>query len=418
MAVCEIISVGTEILLGDIVNTDAQFLAVELAKMGISVHHQTTVGDNPERLKKALEIALDRSDIVIASGGLGPTPDDLTKEICCDFFDKECSIHQESLDRMKNYFASKNLEMSDNNTKQALLPVDGIVFPNDNGTAPGCAISKDGKHILMLPGPPRELKPMFLNYAAKYLSQFSDKVILSHNIRTFGIGESAMAQKVEDLLESKNPTVAPYAKDGEALLRVTAMADDESTADALAKPMIEEITARLNGYVYDIDVPNIETAVVAMLKEKGLTIATAESCTGGLIGKRITDVPGASCVFGCGIISYSNDIKKNILGVSQEDLKAYGAVSEPVARQMAEGALKVSGADIAVSVTGIAGPDSDSTSKPVGLCYIGLAAKDSTVIVKKLLTGKTGPGCRDYNRYVTASNALNLIRLYIEGNLK
>ncbi len=418
MAICEIISVGTELLLGDIVNTDAQFLSVELAKMGISVLHQTTVGDNPDRLRNVLSIASDRSDIIIATGGLGPTPDDLTKEICCEFFEKDCLLHQDSLDRMESYFSMKGIQMSKNNKKQALLPVDGVVFPNDNGTAPGCAIEKDGKHILMLPGPPRELKPMFLSYAVPYLKQFSDKIIVSHNIRTFGIGESIMAQNVEDLLNSKNPTVAPYAKEGEALLRVTAMADCHEEADSLAKPVIDEIIARLGSFIYGIDEPNIETAVVKKLKEKGLTIATAESCTGGLIGKRITDVSGSSAVYGCGIISYSNDIKVNVLGVDKKALKTYGAVSEPVARQMAIGALRVSGADIAISVTGIAGPESDGTDKPVGLSFIGLAAKDGTVFVKKLLTGKNGPGCRDYNRLVNASNALNLVRLYLDGNLE
>lgn len=417
MAICEIISVGTEILLGDIVNTDAQFLSVELAKMGISVLHQTTVGDNPDRLRNVLKIAAERSDIIIASGGLGPTPDDLTKEICCEFLEKECVLHKESLDRMESYFSSKGLSMSENNKKQAMLPVDGVIFPNDNGTAPGCAIEKDGKHILMLPGPPRELKPMFLNYAVPYLQQFSDKIIISHNIRTFGIGESVMAQRVDDLLNSQNPTVAPYAKEGEALLRVTAMAGNKEEADRLAKPVIDEICSRLKGFVYGIDEPNIETAVVKKLKEKSLTLATAESCTGGLIGKRITDVSGSSAVFECGIISYSNQIKAKILGVNEDDLKNYGAVSEPVARQMALGALKLSGADIAVGVTGIAGPESDGTDKPVGLSFIALAAKDGTVVVKKLLTGKNGPGCRDYNRLVNASNALNLVRLYLENNL-
>lgn len=418
MAICEIISVGTEILLGDILNTDAQFLSIELAKMGISVLHQTTVGDNPDRLRKVLSIASERSDIIIASGGLGPTPDDLTKEICCEFLGKKCSVHQESLNRMESYFSLKGLTMSENNKKQALLPDDGVIFPNDNGTAPGCAIEKNGKHILMLPGPPRELKPMFFNYAVPYLQQFSDKVIVSHNIRTFGIGESIMAQQVDDLLKSANPTVAPYAKEGEALLRVTAMANSIQEADALAKPVIDEIISRLDGFVYGIDVPDIETAIVKKLKEKDLTLATAESCTGGLIGKRITDVSGSSAVYGCGIISYSNDVKINILGVDKKDLETYGAVSEPVAKQMALGALKVSGADIAISVTGIAGPESDGTNKPVGLSFIGLAAKDGTVFVKKMLTGKNGPGCRDYNRLVNASNALNLVRLYLDSNLE
>lgn len=416
LATCEIISVGTEILLGDILNTDAQFLSIQLALMGISVLHQTTVGDNPERLREALEIATSRNDIIITSGGLGPTPDDLTKEICCEFFSKKCVMHKDSLERMSAYFASKGMVMTENNKKQAMLPEDCTVFPNDNGTAPGCAIEKDGKHILMLPGPPGELKPMFFNCAVKYLKRFSDKTIISHSIRTFGIGESAMAQKVNDLLEGSNPTLAPYAKNGEALLRVTAMAQSENEAERLCAPIIKEAKARLDGLIYGIDVPNIETAVVNMLKEKHLRLATAESCTGGYIGKRITDIPGSSEVFECGIISYSNEIKASVLGVSRDDLKQYGAVSEQVAKQMAVGALKVSGADIAVSVTGIAGPDSDGTDKPVGLSYLGIAAKDF-VFVKKLVTGKKNSGCREYNRYVSASNALNLVRLYLENRL-
>lgn len=416
MATCEIISVGTEILLGDILNTDAQFLSIQLALMGISVLHQTTVGDNPERLREALDIAASRNDIIITSGGLGPTPDDLTKEICCEFFSKKCVLHRESLERMSSYFASKGLEMTENNKKQAMLPTDCTVFPNDNGTAPGCAIEKNGKHILMLPGPPGELKPMFFNYAAKYLKRFSDKTIISHSIRTFGIGESAMAQKVNDLFDGSNPTLAPYAKNGEALLRVTAMAQSKEDAEKLCAPIIKEVSKRLDGLVYGIDVPNIETAVVNMLKEKHLKLATAESCTGGYIGKRITDIPGSSDVFECGIISYSNEIKANVLGVSRDDLQKYGAVSEQVAKQMAIGALKVSGADIAVSVTGIAGPGSDGTDKPVGLSYIGIAAKDF-VYAKKLVTGKKNDGCREYNRYVSASNALNLVRLYLENRL-
>ena len=416
LATCEIISVGTEILLGDILNTDAQFLSIQLALMGISVLHQTTVGDNPERLREALGIAASRNDIIITSGGLGPTPDDLTKEICCEFFSKKCVLHRESLERMSSYFASKGLEMTENNKKQAMLPTDCTVFPNDNGTAPGCAIEKNGKHILMLPGPPGELKPMFFNYAAKYLKRFSDKTIISHSIRTFGIGESAMAQKVNDLFDGSNPTLAPYAKNGEALLRVTAMAQSKEDAEKLCAPIIKEVSKRLDGLIYGIDVPNIETAVVNMLKEKHLKLATAESCTGGYIGKRITDIPGSSDVFECGIISYSNEIKANVLGVSRDDLQKYGAVSEQVAKQMAIGALKVSGADIAVSVTGIAGPGSDGTDKPVGLSYIGIAAKDF-VYAKKLVTGKKNDGCREYNRYVSASNALNLVRLYLENRL-
>ncbi len=413
LAVCELISVGTEILLGDILNTDAQFLSIELAKLGISVIHQSTVGDNRERLLAQLKEAAERSDIIILSGGLGPTPDDLTKEVCCEFFGKKMFLHEPTVEKIKTYFSTKGMKMAQNNLKQAMLPKDCVIFPNDNGTAPGMAIEKDGVHILVLPGPPRELKPMFRNCAVPYLMQFSDRIIVSHNIRTFGIGESLMAERVNDLFDAENPTVAPYAKDGEALLRVTAMARTKEEAENLCKPVINEIKNRLDGFVYGVDYTCIEEAVIEKLKEKHMKVATAESCTGGLIAKRITDVPGASEVFDCGIISYANEIKHRVLGVSEDDLNKYGAVSEPVARQMAQGALKVSGADIAVSVTGIAGPDSDSTNKPVGLVYIGLADRDN-VWVRELRTSRKD---RSYNRYVSASNALNMIRLYIDNKL-
>ena len=413
LAVCELISVGTEILLGDILNTDAQFLSIELAKLGISVIHQSTVGDNRERLLAQLKEAADRSDIIILSGGLGPTPDDLTKEVCCEFFGKKMFLHEPTVEKIKTYFSTKGMKMAQNNLKQAMLPKDCVIFPNDNGTAPGMAIEKDGVHILVLPGPPRELKPMFRNCAVPYLMQFSDRIIVSHNIRTFGIGESSMAERVNDLFDAENPTVAPYAKDGEALLRVTAMAKTKEEAENLCEPVINEIKNRLDGFVYGVDYTCIEEAVIEKLKEKHMKVATAESCTGGLIAKRITDVPGASEVFDCGIISYANEIKHRVLGVSEDDLNKYGAVSEPVARQMAQGALKVSGADIAVSVTGIAGPDSDSTNKPVGLVYIGLADRDN-VWVRELRTSRKD---RSYNRYVSASNALNMIRLYIDNKL-
>ncbi|MBR0350055.1 MAG: competence/damage-inducible protein A [Clostridia bacterium] len=413
MKTCEIISVGTELLLGDILNTDAQFLSQELAKLGLSVLHQSTVGDNHDRLLELLAQSAKRSDIIILSGGLGPTPDDITKEVACEFFEKELVIHEESLQRMSAYFTAKGIEMPETNKKQAMLPEDCVVFQNNNGTAPGLAMEKDGKHILLLPGPPRELKPMFYESAVPYLKKFSDKVIISHNIRTFGIGESAMSEIVTDLLDSPNPTVAPYAKDGEALLRVTAMADNDDEAEKLCAPMIAEIRERLSDYIYGIDVNCIEEAVVPMLIEKNLKLATAESCTGGLIGKRITNVSGASKIFDCGIISYSNEIKHRILGVSEEALKEYGAVSAEVAKQMAKGALAVSGADIAVSVTGIAGPNSDGTSKPVGLSYIALADKDN-VWVKELNTSRKD---RDYNRFVNSSNALNMVRMYINKAL-
>ena len=409
---CELVFVGTELLLGDILNTNAQYLSKKLAGLGFDVLFQTVVGDNPQRLRSVLETALSRSDIVITTGGLGPTKDDLTKELCASFFGLPLEMHEESLENIHKYFKAKNISMPGSNEKQALMPRGSVVFKNTNGTAPGCAMEKDGKHILVLPGPPREMQAMFEQGALPYLRRFSEHVIVSHSVRTFGIGESLMAEKAGDLLDMQNPTVAPYAKSGEALLRVTAKGRNEEQAQELIAPVVDEIKKRFGNLVYGIDSANPEEALVALLKEKGLTLATAESCTGGLIAKRITDIPGASDVFGCGIVSYSNEIKKSLLGVREDLLEKYGAVSEAVAASMALGAVKAGKSDLAVSVTGIAGPDSDGTSKPVGLVYIAVT-DGSNYRIKKLLTGHAEKSCRDYNRNVSASAALNEVRLFI-----
>lgn len=417
---CELVFVGTELLLGDILNTNAQYLSKRLAALGFDVLFQCVVGDNPERLKAVLEEGLERSDIIITTGGLGPTKDDLTKEVCAKVFSLPLEMHEESLRRIHDYFKEKNISMPKSNEKQALMPKGSVVFKNTNGTAPGCAMEKDGKRIIILPGPPREMCEMFENCVLPYLSRFSDHVIISHSVRTFGIGESMMAERAGDLLDMQNPTVAPYAKSGEALLRVTAKATTEQEAEKLIAPVVEEIKNRLGSFVYGVDCSGPEENIVALLKEKGLTLATAESCTGGLIGKRITDISGASSVFGCGIISYSNEVKKSVLGVKEELLEKYGAVSEAVAASMALGAVKCSGADLAVSVTGIAGPNSDGTDKPVGLVYIAVT-DGSSFRIKKLLTGHSEKSCREYNRTVSASTALNEVRLFIlesENNRK
>lgn len=410
MAVCEILSVGTEILLGDILNTNSRFLSVELAKLGISVLRHTTVGDNAERLSAALRTALDRSDIVIATGGLGPTQDDITRDVCCSVMGFELEYSPEIGEGIRKYFASKSIEMPESNLRQAYVPVGGTVFENHHGTAPGLGLKKGGKCVVILPGPPYEMAPMYKESVVPYLAEYSEGAIVSHTVRTMGIGESAMAEKVADLIEGSNPTVAPYAKKGEALLRVTAKAETESKAEELCRPVIDEIISRLGGVVYGIDSENIEQRVVELLKENKMTIATAESCTAGYIPKRLTDIPGASEVFGCGIISYSNEIKQQLLGVKKETLDRFGAVSEQTAREMAAGVRRVSGADIGISVTGIAGPGSDGTDKPVGLCFIALDAEDMQTC-EKIETGKND---REYNRYVNASRALNLARIYIE----
>ncbi|HZK38762.1 MAG TPA: competence/damage-inducible protein A [Clostridia bacterium] len=409
MPVCEIISVGTELLLGEILNTNARFLSLELAALGISVLRQTTVGDNPDRLAQAFKDALSRSDIVIASGGLGPTADDITKEVCCRVMGFELVVDEEILAFLENFFASRNIKMPQSNKKQALVPLGGTIFNNKNGTAPGIACEKDSKCIILLPGPPRELNPMFLESVKPFLSKYADEVILSHTIRTFGIGESAMAELAEDLLCNKNPTVAPYAKDGEALLRVTACAQTNAKAQALCTPVIESLLKRLNPYVYGVDVDSLQQKVVELLTQKNLKVALAESCTGGYTAKRLTEVAGASKVFECGIITYSNEMKIKLLNVSPDTLKEHGAVSEQTVVEMAKGARAAGNADIGVGITGIAGPQGDGSKTPAGLSFIALADKDS-VRVEKIQTGK--PFEREYNRYYTASRALNMIRLY------
>lgn len=407
---CELISVGTEILLGDIVNTNAQFLSRELAQLGINVLFQCTVGDNRVRLLSVLKEALERSELLLLTGGLGPTPDDMTKEVCAEFFGKELILHEPSLKKIEDFFVLKKIPMPESNKKQALIPEDSVILENKNGTAPGCIMEKDGKAIIILPGPPKEMIPMFLDGVRPYLQKLSHETIVSHNIRTFGIGESAMTESVIELLDSTNPTVAPYAKNGEALLRVTAKAENEKEAERLLAPLVKEIEARLGSYVYGIDVSSVEEAAVKLLREKGLTVAFAESCTGGLCAKRVTDISGASSVFHCGVVSYSNEVKHKLLGVKEESLDRYGAVSGIVAAEMALGVKRLSGATFGVAVTGMAGPTSDDPKIPVGTIYIAVTDGD-TLYLKKLQTGHSSKTCRDYNRIVSASNALNELRL-------
>ena len=411
MSVCEILSVGTEILLGDILNTNSRYLSLELAKLGISVLRHTTVGDNPERLSAALRTALERSDIVIATGGLGPTADDITRDVCCEVMGFELTLDPKIADGIRNYFESKGIEMPESNLRQAYVPVGGTVFENNHGTAPGLGLKKNGKCVCILPGPPYEMAPMYQESVVPYLAEYSEGSIVSHTVRTMGIGESAMAELCADLLEMENPTVAPYAKKGEALLRVTAKAQSAEEAEKLCTPVIDEICGRLGSFVYGIDSESIEQKVVELLKENGLTLATAESCTAGYIPKRLTDIPGASSVFEYGAITYSNEVKQKVLDVKEETLRAYGAVSEQTATEMAAGIRRVSGADIGIAVTGIAGPGSDGTNKPVGLCYIAINAEGYEKS-EKIETGKKD---REYNRYVTSSRALNLVRICIEN---
>lgn len=409
----EIISVGTELLLGDILNTNAQYLSKNLAGMGISVKHISTVGDNWERVTALVKEALERSDFVITTGGLGPTDDDLTKEACCKAAGIELEFSEECLRRIESYFKKRNMKMAETNVKQAYVPKNGTVFMNENGTAPGCAFEKEGKHVIMLPGPPSEMKPMFENSVFPYLQRYINTTIFSNNIYISGIGESLAAEKVRDLLESENPTVAPYASTGEVRLRVTAMAPNTDAAREMCAPVVEEIKRRLGSFVYGVDCGSLQEKTVAMLSERGIKLAVAESCTGGLIAKRITDVSGSSSVFECGIVSYSNEIKRSVLGVSSETLERYGAVSCQTAEEMARGVKRISGADIAVSSTGIAGPTGGTDCKPVGLAYVSVCGDDGCVV--REVRGAVEGNRREYNRTVTSAAALKLVIDYLNG---
>ena len=314
----EILSVGTELLLGSIANTDAQMLSQGLSALGLNVFWHTVVGDNPQRAREAVELARSRADIIITTGGLGPTCDDLTKNVLAEAFGKKLVYHQESLERIKDYARVTGRPLTENNFQQALVPEGSTVLVNDWGSAPGCAFEADGVHVIMLPGPPSECRPMFHHRAVPYLQALSEGVIASHTLKLFGIGESAMEAQLRDEMNAmSNPTLAPYAKEGECELRVTAKAPTQEEAQALLLPKVEELKARFGALVYGVDVPSLEYVVLEGLKARGLTLGTAESCTGGLIAKRLTDVSGASQVFRGGVVSYTNEVKHGVLGVPQ-----------------------------------------------------------------------------------------------------
>ncbi len=402
----ELIAVGTEILLGDIVNTDAQVISQGLSELGINVFYQTVVGDNPARLRHVVETARDRADIIITTGGLGPTLDDLTKETLAAVFGKKLALHQPSLDRIKGFFQTIGREMTPNNEKQAWLPEGCTVFVNEWGTAPGCAFEAYGKHVLMLPGPPRECNPMWKECAMPYLYKLAGGCIVSRNIRVFGLGESNMEAILHDMMaESQNPTIAPYAKTSECFARVTAKADTPEECEQLLDPVVEKICAMLGEDVYGVDVDSLEQVVGDGLRQRGMTLAVAESCTGGLLSGRITDVPGCSDYYLGGVCSYANEVKMKVLGVQKETLETVGAVSPEVAEQMAEGVARALGADVGVGITGVAGPGGGTDEKPVGLVYISIWHKGQHFTRKmKSMNG------RDRIRMQAASTALDLIR--------
>ncbi|WP_291634436.1 competence/damage-inducible protein A [Clostridium sp.] len=369
----EILAVGTEILLGDIVNTNSQYISKRLADLGISVYHQSVVGDNPERLLEAYRLAFSRVDLVIATGGLGPTKDDITKEIAFEYFGKQSVVHEASLKIIESYFKDMNRPMGESNKKQAYFPTDAVILPNNNGTAPGCIIEENEKIIALLPGPPWEMKPMFEEAVVPYLQKFQQGVLVSKVLRVIGVGESSAAEMIEDILDNQtNPTVAPYAKAGEMTFRITAKAITEVEGIKLIAPMEAEIRSRLGSNIYGEGNATLEDVLCEMLVNKKLTIATAESCTGGMVAAKLINSPGISSVFMDGAVTYSNEAKINRLGVSRETLDKYGAVSSEVAEEMARGIAKTAGTSIGISTTGIAGPDGGSAEKPVGLVYVGL----------------------------------------------
>lgn len=407
----EILCIGTEILLGNIVNTNSAEISRGLADLGINLYHHTVVGDNPERLKDALEIAFARNNIVITTGGLGPTYDDLSKETIAAYFGLPLELHQPSVEALERFFKKFGRKMTENNLKQAMMPKGCIVLENPNGTAPGAIIEGKGKIAIMMPGPPREMAPMFQNQVMPYLAKRSDHVLRSHCVYFFGIGESTLeAQLREEMQAMENPTLAPYAKDGEVMLRVTAAGKSAAEAEELMAPVLRMLRDRYPQYIYGVDVDNLQTAAVQALKERGFTVATAESCTGGYLSKRITEVPGSSEVFGCGVTSYANGVKEKLLGVKRETLEKYGAVSPETAKEMADGVRRISGADIGISTTGIAGPDGGSDEKPVGLVYVGISSAWHNEVAELRLARGYRDGQRELIRYLAASNALSLLR--------
>ncbi|MBE5987483.1 MAG: competence/damage-inducible protein A [Paenibacillaceae bacterium] len=411
--VVELISVGTEILLGNIVNTNTQYLAEKCALLGLSMYHQVTVGDNRERLFAVLETALNRSDVVILTGGLGPTEDDLTKEVCAEVMGFDLVEDEHTRERISKYFKNNIYkEIPDNNWKQAMIPQGATVLDNNNGTAPGLIMEKDGKTAILLPGPPNELKPLFTEQVFPYLQSRQPEVIRSQMVKICGYGESQVEDKLIDLINTQtNPTIATYAKTAEVHLRVTAKAANEDEAKTLLKPVVKEIKSRFDNAVYTTkEEETLEMAVVRLLKKHELTVTTAESCTGGLIAGRLVNVPGASEVFREGFITYSNKAKRKYLDVSKGTLKKYGAVSEQTAKEMATGGVFASDADACIAVAGIAGPDADG-EKPVGLVYIACYMKDKVKVEEYHFKGN-----REKIREQSVVKALDFLRRSILSN--
>ena len=408
--IAEILSVGTELLMGQIANTDAQFISRRLGELGVTIYRHSTVGDNPARVREALQEALSRSDMVITTGGLGPTEDDLTKEMVAEYFGLEMELHQPSLDALKAFMERFGKKMTPNNLKQAYFPRGCTVMPNACGTAPGCIVEQGGKTVAVLPGPPMELMDMFDRQLAPYLQARSGQVIRSRFLKIFGLGESNVETLLSDLFHSGNPTLALYCGPGEVTARITARAAAPEKAEAMMQPVYEEILRRVGEAYYGEGVNRTPAdAVLELLKNRGETVTFAESCTGGLLCGAFVDCAGASDCLKESFVTYANEAKENLLGVKSETLARCGAVSGECAREMALGAARTAGADWAVSVTGIAGPGGGTAEKPVGTVWIGVAHGGAAQAREYHFRGQ-----RQWIRKLSVVNALNQLRLAME----
>lgn len=374
----EIIAVGSELLLGQITNTNARFLSEQLARLGINVYYHTVVGDNPGRLKRAIQIAQERADLIVFSGGLGPTKDDLTKEVIAETIGVGLEEDQEAMNYIEKYFRVRNMPMTPNNRKQANILQGATVLPNETGMAPGMALKKDGIIYMLYPGPPSELEPMFLKYGRRFLLRELNKIerIESRVLRFFGIGEALLEAELEDLIANQsNPTIAPLAGDGDVTVRLTAKGDDDAERKEMLDRLEKEILRRVGSYFYGYDDTNLFVELARTLEEKKLTLAVAESLTGGYFQEKVTDIPGASRWFKGGIVSYTNEVKQNVLNVREETLNREGAVSAACAREMAANVKRILDADVGISFTGVAGPDPSEGKEP-GTVFCGLALAD------------------------------------------
>lgn len=405
----EIIAIGTEILLGDIVNTNASYIAKELAAIGVNTYHQQVVGDNPERVLEAFELAFGRSDVVITTGGLGPTGDDLSKEMGARYFGVPMEEDSEARRNIEDMLTRRGIEITPNNWKQALLPRGAKALYNQHGTAPGLILKKEHKILVMLPGPPSEMRPMFDEQVKPYLASLTDQVMVSRTLHLCGIGESTVEYQLHDLMETMtNPTLAPYAKTGMVDLRITARAVTVQEARENIRPVEQKIRDLFGNAVFGADEDTLESAVGKLLISNHMTVTTAESCTGGLVAGRLINYPGISQAYLSGFITYSNEAKERFLGVSHDTLVRYGAVSEQTAAEMAQGAARAAAADAAIAVTGIAGPGGGTLEKPVGLIYVGIYVKGRTSVHRLQFTKS-----RQENREGTVVAALNALRLAI-----